>query len=355
MNVSEIIARRLTNQGLVGTTGLSATRVVGHLGAVQAQDYYGAKWAIGQRSGVSAKAIDKLFDDGRILRTHLCRPTWHFVRPVDIRWLLQATAARVHQANAVMYRKCGLTPKLLARATDLIAKALSGGKNLERNDLMAVLQRAKLDTSDFRSAYYMMFAELEGVVCSGPRAGKQFTYALLDERVPKAAEKTMDEALGELAKRYFTSRGPASLSDFTMWGGLTMAQAKKAISIVAADFHRKTINARDHWYPNDREPFKLKANTVHLLPNYDEYGIGYKDRSAFYDPAQAARPDNRAHPVFRHLILLDGKMLGTWDRQQSAKSAAVQTSTFIPFSAAQQRALENVITEYNVFLGLKTG
>lgn len=352
METAEIIAGRLTNQGLVGKPLPDPATVVGHFGAMQAQDFYGAKWAVAQRCGATDAEMDALFNDGVILRTHLCRPTWHFVHAEDIRWVLQLTKARVHQANAFMNRSLGLDAKLLNRATNIIAKTLEGGNHLEREALMIPLQRARIDTSEFRSAHFMMHAELEGVICSGPRVGKQFTYALMDERVPKAKELGRDEALAELTQRYFNSRGPACLMDFSMWSGLTMADAKKGIAMVAKEFLRVVINERDNWYPPDREPKKIAANTVHLLPNYDEYGIGYKDRSAFYDPAQAQLSGSRGNPVFRHLIIVGGKMMGTWDRTLAKRSVSVTASAFAPLSASVKTALGKATKQYAAFLDL---
>lgn len=352
MKAAQIIRHRLANQGLVGAPIGDAEAVVRHFGAMQAQDFYGAKWAIGQRSGTDDAAMDRLFNDGRILRTHLCRPTWHFVLPADIRWILELTKARVHQASAFMHRKQGLDAKQLHKATDLLARALEGGKHLERDELMTVLQRARIDTSDFRSVYFLMHAELEAVICSGPRKGKQFTYALLEERVPAARSFTRAEALAELTVRYFTSRGPASLSDFSLWSGLTMADAKQGIASVADRFAEVPIEGRACWYPKDSDPAKLPANTVHLLPNYDEYGIGYKDRSAFYDAEQARLSGSRNNPVFRHLVVVNGRMLGTWDRTLARKAVAVRSSTFLPLTAAAQRALGAAEKRYARFLGL---
>ena len=352
MKSAQIIAHRLGNQRLTGTPFRSPQEVVRHFGAMQAQDYHGAKWAVGQRCGASDAGVEALFNAGHILRTHLCRPTWHFVAPEDIRWILGLTAPRVHQANAFMCRKHGLDAKLLKRSTDLIARALEGGKHKDRDALMTVFKRACIDTSEFRSTYFMMHAELEGVVCSGPRVGKKFTYALLEERVPKAKEMERDEALAELTRRYFTSRGPATLNDYALWSGLTMADAKKGIAVVEKEFERVTINERNNWYPRDREAVKVPPNTVHLLPNYDEYGIGYKDRSAFHDPELARHSGSRNNPVFRNLLVVGGRMMGTWDRTLKAREVSVTTSLFAPVRERTAQSIDAAIRRYTRFLGM---
>jgi hypothetical protein len=352
MEVKGIIARRLANQGLVGGSFATPVEVLGQFAAMQAQDYYGAQWALGVRCGATADGLERLFNDGSILRTHLCRPTWHFVLPADIRWMLLLTGQRVHQANGSMYRKLGLEPRLRNRATDIMAKALAGGKHLDRDALMALLHQARISTDGFRSAYFMMHAELEGVVCSGPRTGKRFTYALLDERAPKAKTLDRGKALAELTRRYFTSRGPASLNDFCLWSGLSMSDAKAGIAMAGKAFTRAEVNGRDNWYTADLEPVKVKANTVHLLPNYDEYGIGYKDRSAFYDAELAKRADERAHPVFRNLILVNGHVAGTWDRNITSGRVGIKTAFFKPAGNALRRSLAVAGRAYARHLGL---
>lgn len=349
MKDPQIVAHRLANQRLTGDPFRSAADVVAWFGAVQAQDYYGAKWAIGQRCGASDAALDKAFDEGRILRTHLCRPTWHFVAPEDIRWILMLTAPRVHQANAFMKRKFGLDPKALARAMDLIARALEGHRHLDRDELMTLLRTEGMDTSDFRAAYIMMHAELEGLVCSGPRNGKRFTYALLDERVPATRRWEREEALAELTARYFTSRGPAGLADLCVWSGLTMADAKKGIALVQDRFAHTVINGKDCWYPAHDPAPKVPAGTVHLLPNYDEYGIGYKDRSAFAPVSVAPGP--KGSMVFRNLLMVGGRFAGTWDREITAKGVRLSVSPLVPLPVPAAKALQAQAKRYAKFLG----
>src|SRR5262245_24524323 len=169
-------------------------------------------------------SIDELFNEGKILRTHVMRPTWHFVMPEDIRWMLKLTAPRINAVSAYYFRKMELDQAVLARSNAAISKALRG-KHLTREELGQVLGRAKIDAKGLRLIYLMIRAELDAVICSGPLRGKQFTYALLDERVPKCRTLKRDEALAELTIRYFTSHGPALLRDFVWWSGLTITDA----------------------------------------------------------------------------------------------------------------------------------
>lgn len=222
----DLVRRRFHNQKLARSRFHRPAEVVAWLGAIQAQDYAGAKWAIGLRStGLRDAGIEQAFNEGAILRTHLMRPTWHFVTPADIRWILALTAPRVHAVNAYSYRKFGLDRGIFARSRVAFERALQGGKQLTRLELASVLGRAGIPAESLRLAYLMMQAELDGVICSGARRGNQFTYALLDERAPHVKNLEREEALAELTRRYLSSHGPATLSDYVWWSGLTARDA----------------------------------------------------------------------------------------------------------------------------------
>ncbi len=190
------------------------------MGAMQAQDYPGAKWGIGLRGArLTDAAVEEAFGQGRILRTHLQRPTWHFVAPADIRWMLALTASRVHTANGPCYRRYGLDSTLLARSRQVLERTLAGDRHMTRAELATALRQDGIAAAGMRLAYLMMHAELEGVVCSGARRGKQMTYALLAERAPLATVMPRDQALSALAARYVASHGPATVRDFCWWAG----------------------------------------------------------------------------------------------------------------------------------------
>jgi hypothetical protein len=352
MTQSDLVAYRLSQQRLISGRITAANEVVRWFGAVQAQDYYGAKWAIGLRSSARDAAIEEAFNAGAILRTHLLRPTWHFAVPSDIRWLLNLTAPRVHAANAFMYRKLGLDAKVFRRSNDALARALQGGGRLDRAELASVLQRERIETSDLRFAYLLMRAELDAIICSGPRKGRRFTYALLDERVPETKVLPRDEALAELTLRYFTSRGPATLRDFVWWSGLTMADARAGLAMVRNRFTQVQVDGQDHWFARSSALPKVAAGTVHLLPNYDEYGIAYKDRKAFYDPEEAAGARRAGISVFRHLLVVDGLIRGTWERNLLKDSVSVVTSPFSPLTRTTSGSVRSALRRYARFLGM---
>lgn len=348
MTNSEIVQKRLHNQHLSGVWFKQPAEIVQWLGAVQAQDYASAKWALGLRlPGATDDDIERAFTAGAILRTHVLRPTWHFVTPADIRWLLALTAPRVHALNAPYYRKCELDQQTIRRGQKALTKALQGGRQLTRDELRAVLAQAGIATEgEFRMAYLMMHAELDGLVCSGARRGKQFTYALLEERAPQAKTLERDEALGELIRRYFASRGPASLQDFVWWSGLTMADARRGVAAAQSQLEQASLNGQTYWLA-PAAPFTSGAlQAAYLLPNYDEYGIGYRNRSAIFDSERGSQL------VFNHLIVINGRLAGTWKRTLKKQAVVIETNTFARLTKAEASAVAEAARQYGAFLGL---
>src|SRR5213078_2598445 len=242
------------------------------------------KWALGLRlQGVTDDDIEQAFTAGAILRTHVMRPTWHFVSPADVRWLLALTAPRVHAASAYYNRKLELDDAVFRYTNAVLANALQGEKQLTRDELASALQQAGIVTEgEQRVTHIMMRAELDGIICSGARRGKQFTYALLAERAPQARTLARDEALAELTMRYFTSHGPATVQDFVWWSGLTVADARAGIESLKSQLVQEVIDGQIYWFSASTPPAKVSSST-YLLPYFDEYTVGYTDRSAVFD------------------------------------------------------------------------
>jgi hypothetical protein len=349
-----IAYQRMHNQHITRHPLATPAEVVAWLGAVQSQDYGGATWAVGQRAqDATAASVEQAFTEGAILRTHVMRPTWHFVAPADIRWLLALTGPRVHTANAHYYRQSGLDEALLRRSNDVLAAALQGGKYLTRDELAATLQQASISTEGtIRLSYIMMYAELEGIICSGPRRGKQFTYALLEERVPPVPPLDREAALAALARRYLASRGPASVADCVWWSGLTTADVKTAFALVAAEFEQAEIAGQTYWFPPSAPPVIDPSLTAYLLPNYDEYVSGYKDRSALIAEENTNKFDPQANIVFSHFIVIDSQIIGTWQRTLKKNSVIIDRSPFTPLSDAEAAAFAAAAERYGRFLGL---
>ena len=349
-----IASQRMHNQHITHHPLATPAEVVAWLGAVQAQDYAGATWGVGQRvPEATAATVEQAFEEGAILRTHVLRPTWHFVAPADIRWLLALTGPRVHALNAYYYRQLGLDDALLQRSHTLLANALQGGKHLTRVELAVVLQQAGIATEGpLRIGYIMMHAELDGIVCSGPRRGKQFTYALLEERVPPAPPLDREAALAALARRYLASRGPAAVPDFVWWSGLTTADAKTAFALVDSEFEQAVIDGQTYWFSPSAPPVIDLSPTAYLLPNYDEYVSGYKDRSALIADENTNKFDPQANIVFSHFIVIDSRIVGTWQRTVKKNAVIIERNTFAPLPEAEARAVAAAADHYGRFLGL---
>lgn len=353
MTTFDLVQQRLQNQQLSQPTFAEAADVVRWLGAVQAQDYAGAKWAVGQRMGASTDAIvEQAFTDGALLRTHVLRPTWHFVAPADIRWLLMVTAPRVHALNAYYYRQVGLDDDCFARSRAVLIKNLQGGQQLTRAELKTALTAAGIATEmTLRVNYIMMWAELEGIICSGARRGKQFTYALLEERAPQVKHLTYEEALAELTRRYFTSHGPATVKDLVWWSSLTIAEAKAGLELVKTELQSEVIGDQTFWFAPAMSDTKTTEPCVYLLPNYDEY-ISYADRSAIIPTEHAALMNPRENAAFSHLVVYNGQIVGTWQRTITKHRVSLTYQSFVPLSPPVQETVMDAARHYETFLGL---
>ena len=325
------------------------------LGALQAQDYGPAKWAVGARvRGARDDSVEAAFAAGRILRTHVLRPTWHFVAPADIRWLLSATAPRVQARCAYRYRQLGLDAATLRRGDEALAAALRGGANLTRREAAAALAAAGIGVQGQRLPYLLMHAELEAVVCSGPRRGKQHTWALLDERAPGAVDLPRDEALGELARRYFTSHGPATAKDFATWASLTLEEVRAAVGAAGPALRSEAIGGLVFWM-GAGEPGRapaVRSPLVRLVQGYDEYIMGYTEtRRVIARPGATWAPAERR--VSSLVVLLDGRVAGSWKRTLKKDVVVVEATLHEDFDDARMRALEAEAARYGAFLGLK--
>jgi hypothetical protein len=308
---TSLLSLRLRNQRLTLPSFHTPADVVDWFGAVQAQDYTAAKWGVGLRmAGAADRAVEAACDAGAILRTHVLRPTWHFVTPADLRWMLELTAPRVKAACAYYLRDSGLTARVLSQTLSAIGRALEAGDHLTRAELGSRLKRGGIiaeKTSGMTLGHIMLLAELDALVCSGARRGKQSTYALVDHRAPRPTRLERDEALAALARRYFQSHGPALAADFAWWSGLTVGDARAAIALTIPALTKLSYDGREYWHfeDNARVP---PVRSAFLLPNFDEYTVAYRDRSAIVDQPM---PPMEA---LGNVLIVDGRIAGTWKR-----------------------------------------
>ena len=320
-------------------------------GAVQAQEYAQTKWGLGLRlSNVDDDQIESDFTTGKILRTHLLRPTWHFVSAKDIRWLLALTAPRVHQANAYMYRQQELDNKVFNKCHDILGNILQGGKELTREEINEEFASQKIVATGHRLSYIMMQAELEGIICSGARKGNQFTYALLDERVKEKKTLAGEEALYELTKRYFSSRGPATVKDFSTWSGLTIGNCKKGVDMIGSKLKKATVEKQDYYFASPAASCEKPIEGLHLLPIYDEFIMGYKDREAYF---QLKNSTKVVKIMYDNMIIVDGQIIGTWKRAVKATSITVAFQFFKPLNKNQQKLIDAALHRLQEFTNMK--
>ena len=349
MKASDIAPSRLSNQ-LLGKKKLKRPgEVVAWLGAVQAQDFAAAKWALGLRMQQATDAdIERALNTGEILRTHVMRPTWHFVVPQDIRSLLALTAPRVHAVNAHMYRKLELDDKLLSRCHAILASALRGKNYLTRTELGRFLAKNRIEAAGQRLAYIIMHAELEALICSGPRRGKQFTYALLEERAPQAKKFRRDEVLTRWTLKYFASHGPAQLKDFAWWSGLTLKDAQQGLDLAAPHLAQETIEGKTYCFSRNFKTVNVQAPAALLLSIYDEYTIAYKDRSALSGERHLEKLLAMGNAL-TSVLILDGNIAGTWKRTIKNGRVEIKISPFRPFGQEEYEAITAAALGYGEF------
>jgi hypothetical protein len=345
------VARRLRAQRISAPMAPDPAAVVSWFGAVQAQDYPGAKWALALRAPKLTDAqLDQALADGTIIRTHGPRPTWHFLARADARGVLAAVGPRVLQRSQAINRVSGIDAALMKRVFRIWEKTLGHGRFATRTALGAALGKAGIQATGFRLGQITMWAELEQVICSGPRVGKQFTYALFDERVPGTAPPR-DEAVVALAERYVTSHGPVTIRDFVWWSGLTTPEARRAFEAVSPALRTETLGADTYWSVAAAPPAAQRSTPpVQLLPNYDEYFIAYRDRKPTAIETAPVGGDPR--DAYAHLLCVEGRFGGVWKRAIGRARVDIEVAPYRPLSKALRDAAHEAAERHAAFLGL---
>lgn len=353
MHSRDIARQRLINQQIASPPYKKPGDVVFALGAIQAQDYLGALWAIGLRLPRATEAdVKKAVADRTIIRTWPMRGTLHFVAAEDVRWMLELLAPRTIARSAGRCRQLELDTTVFVRSEKLFIKALQGGAALTRDQMYEQLERSRISTAGQRGIHILWRLAQEGIICFGAHAGKQPTFVLLDEWVPKAKKLDRHEALAELASRYVTTRGPATLQDFAWWSGLKVSEAKSALELVSSCLVQGGITGSVYWMPRNQRATKGAAAEVNLLPSFDEYLLAYKDRSASLDPRDAPKlvPGNGG--TYLPTVVMAGHVEGTWKRTFKKNTVVINVDFFNSPETRKNRALADAAERYRQFLGV---
>lgn len=346
--VDLLLRARLHRHRLAGAAFGSVEEAVSTQLAVQAQDYLGALWGVGQRvRGAGEATVERALAERRIVRSWPLRGTLHFVAAGDLRWLLEHVAPRVLQRQRRrLQRDFDVDERVVERARKVCERELGGGRALARDALYAAFDAARIATGASRGLHLVWWLAHEGTLCFGPRAGKQQTFVLLDDWLAPACRLSREEAMAELARRYFAGRGPASVQDFVWWSGLAAADAAAAHESVRAELALERIDGVEYWHESNTAAAGDGAR-VHLLPAWDEYTVAYRERGAFLEAAHATRAGNG---IFKPVLLVDGRIAGTWKRTLSKSGVEVVADWFVEPKAVVRKAFDAAVARYAAFL-----
>jgi hypothetical protein len=284
MNIT-IAHRRLASQQIARPNSKTPAEVVAWLGAVQAQDYLGALWAVGLRvPNATEQSVEQAIAARQIVRTWPMRGTIHFVAPPDARWMLELLAPRVILGTQSRLRQLDIDAQVLSRSADILAQALEGGQQLTRTALYELLAEGGIAASGSRGLHILGQLSMQGLLCFGARAGKQPTFTLLGEWAPEARSLPRDEALARLALRYFRGHGPATIKDLMWWSGLTTAEVKTGLAQAGSKLRCEKIDSQEYYFDPEVPTGLDEDRRAFLLPPFDEFLVGYRDRSAMLDP-----------------------------------------------------------------------
>ena len=332
MNSQDILYRRLINQQIAGEGFTEPAGLIQWMGCIRAADFAAAKWAIGNRvAGSTDKIIEDAFSEGHILRTHILQPEWHFISPVDIRWMLALTSPRLRAFNKGIYHTLGIDAAILKKSKRIIARALEKGQQT-RAQLWNVLKKEHIHVDELRMGWLLMDAELDGLICSGGMEGYQFTYALLDQRAPMIQSRGREELLAELTRRYFLSRGPATVRDFSGWCGLRITDIKVGMELNKQWLASEVVDGQVYWFDPSGNVMDHPSSLL-LLPALDEWTMAYSGNS-----------------FFKPMLVIDGQISGTWTAALEKNAVTIDVTTPVKVNGALQGALQRQTERYSGFL-----
>jgi hypothetical protein len=347
----DVALSRLSRQGIASPRFRKPEEVVSSLGAVQAQSFLGGLWAIGLRIPDSTESlVERAIADRTIVRTWPMRGTLHFVAASDVRWMLDLLGSRTIARTSGRMRQFGIDGTVISRSRAVLTDALSDGRQLSRPEIYAALERAGVSSKDQRGLQILWRLAHDGFLCLGERRGKQPTFVLLDEWIPKGRPLGRQKSLETLSRTYFIGHGPATVHDFSWWSGLTMSESREGLEMVSHELVKQVIDGNTYWM----SPDVLDASSStdgHLLPEFDEFLVGYKDRRAALDsPSRGNRPGPSS--ILNPVVVLGGRVAGMWRRVLKKDRVVLSVDPFASLSPTEKAALERGAGRYGRFLGL---
>lgn len=353
MRLSDVAMLRTYNQGIADSKFNKPEEVVRCLGAMQAQDYRGALWAIGIRmAGATESDVEKALADGKIVRTWPMRGTLHFVSAEDAHWMLDLLTPRVVRATTLRSEKrFGLNEGIIKECGRLVKNALRGGKRLSRPDLYQVLERGGVSTQESRGLHILGRLALDKVICFGPRKDRQQVFVLFDEWIPESKRPSRDESLAKLAIKYFTGHGPAQIQDLAWWSGLSTKDIGRGIEFAGKKLTDEIIEGKTYWMAPKQVRVK-EDKVAYLLPAFDEFLVAYRDRSASLQAIHAKHINPGANGMLNPVIVINGQVLGTWKRIIKRNVIDIELKSFARLTTDQMKSIEKAKEAYLKFLNL---
>lgn len=351
--LSQTIAnQRLLNQRITGVKSESPEQAIRGLGAVQAQDYHQAVWGIGLRTqSAKIRDVEQAVIDRKIVLTWPMRGTIFFVPAEDAKWMLKLTESRLQTNDKKKQVELELDEDILNRCRRIIGAVLRDCTPVSRPRLMKLLEDAGISTKNGRGYYILGYLGRTGMICFGPHEGKQQTFVLLDEWVPNSIELTLEESLAEIAHRYFTGHGPATIQDFAWWTGLKVTDAKRGFEAVKSDFRSDLVHGTEYWSSVSVPSAPDESGSAVLLPGFDEYYLGYKDRSVIIQAEHDSRIAPYRNGVYQPIMVADGEVIGVWKREIKRSGLEITLNPFSPMNDWKERFM-GAARQYSDFLGM---
>lgn len=351
MNNWMIGNQRISSQRIEENKFAKPEEVVKWMGAMQAQNYNQALWAIGQRLQSSNRdMIEQAIAEKKIVRTWPMRGTLHFVASEDVRWMVKLSAERMMASNKRRLKELELDQPILERCKVIFYETLKDGIPASRPFLLNLLEEAGISTKNQRGPFLLWYASQTGQICQGPMLANQPSFVLIEQWAPQAKNLLRDEALFELAKRYFFSHGPATIHDFSWWSGLTVADAKRGLEAVQSELISYVSGIKEYWMAPDQAA--LRHTHFHLLPSFDEYLLGYKDRNAVLPDQHSPKVIPGKNGVFLPIIVANSQVIGTWKRSAKKSAAEISFSLFEAMEKHQEEQAAQAAETFSRFLGL---